>query len=244
MLPLVCAAHARRTTGDAGCAARQYRATPAKMAPTPVGAPRFDFSRHLRRRAHDSIKRSRAWGIFSRPGPPDPPTERPLPLPKERIDAAVSTELEQIWSRVQSRLEAAVDDSTYRVWLAPCDRVKSPAERSTVEAPGRSCAWVRERFGRLLQTCAATVLGPEATVEIIPSPPQPPVPVGRHPHSIYSSLFASPWRQENPQHRRPSREIDRSRPRIPALTRRAAIRGSASSTSSSETPTAWPTPPH
>jgi chromosomal replication initiator protein len=85
----------------------------------------------------------------------------------------VSTELEQIWSRVQSRLEAAVDDSTYRVWLAPLQPRGVTPGTLTVEAPSRSCAWVRERFGRLLQTCAATVLGPEATVEIVPALPQP-----------------------------------------------------------------------
>ncbi len=85
----------------------------------------------------------------------------------------MSTDLEQIWSRVQSRLEAAVDDSTYRVWLAPLRPREVAFGTLTVEAPARSCAWVRERFGRLLQLCAATVLGPEITVEIIHCQPQP-----------------------------------------------------------------------
>jgi chromosomal replication initiator protein len=89
----------------------------------------------------------------------------------------VSTELEQIWSRVQSRLEAAVDDSTYRVWLAPLQAREVACGTLTVEAPARSCEWVRERFGRLLQTCAATVLGPEITVEVIHC--QPPTHSGR-----------------------------------------------------------------
>lgn len=84
----------------------------------------------------------------------------------------MSTELEQIWSRVQSRLEAAVDDSTYRVWLAPLRPREVAFGTLTVEAPARSCAWVRERFGRLLQTCAATAIGPETTVEVIPHQPQ------------------------------------------------------------------------
>jgi chromosomal replication initiator protein len=86
----------------------------------------------------------------------------------------VSTELEQIWSRVQSKLEAAVDDSTYRVWLAPLQPREVAFGTLTVEAPARSCAWVRERFGRLLQTCAATVLGPEITVEVVHRQAEPP----------------------------------------------------------------------
>ncbi len=85
----------------------------------------------------------------------------------------MSTDLEQIWSRVQSRLEAAVDDSTYRVWLAPLRPREVAFGTLTVEAPGRSCAWVRERYGRLLQLCAATVLGPQIAVEIIRCQPQP-----------------------------------------------------------------------
>ncbi len=85
----------------------------------------------------------------------------------------MSTELEQIWSRVQSRLEAAVDDSTYRVWLAPLRPREVSRGTLTVEAPARSCPWVRERFGRLLQTCAAAVLGPEITVEVTNRQPDP-----------------------------------------------------------------------
>jgi chromosomal replication initiator protein len=113
-------------------------------------------------------------GYIQPAGSPDPPQRGPYPLPKERIDAAVSTDLEQIWSRVQSRLEAAVDDSTYRVWLAPLRPREVAGGTLTVEAPARTCAWVRERFGRLLQTCAATVLGPEITVEVIHCQPQTP----------------------------------------------------------------------
>ena len=84
----------------------------------------------------------------------------------------MSTELEQIWLRVQSRLETAVDDSTYRVWLAPLRPREVAGGTLIVEAPVRSCAWVRERFGRLLQISAAEVLGPETTVDVIHSQPQ------------------------------------------------------------------------
>jgi chromosomal replication initiator protein len=86
----------------------------------------------------------------------------------------VNTELEQIWLRVQSRLEAAVDDSTYRVWLAPLRPRDVARGTLTVEAPARSCAWVCERFGRLLQTCAASILGSDITVEVVHCQPQHP----------------------------------------------------------------------
>ncbi len=84
----------------------------------------------------------------------------------------MSTDLEQIWLGVQSRLETAVDDSTYRVWLAPLRPREVAGGTLIVEAPVRSCSWVRERFGRLLQISAAEVLGPGTTVDVISSQPQ------------------------------------------------------------------------
>jgi chromosomal replication initiator protein len=83
------------------------------------------------------------------------------------MSAAVSTELEQIWSQVQSKLSAAVDEPTYRVWLEPLRPRELTGQKLTIEAPTRACGWVRERFGRLLQTAAAGVLGPDVTVDIL-----------------------------------------------------------------------------
>ncbi len=112
----------------------------------------------------------------------------------------MSTELEQIWLQVQSRLEAAVDDSTYRVWLAPLRPREVARGTLTVEAPARSCAWVRERFGRLLQTSVATLLGPDITVEVIHSQPQ-------HPHRPPSTPTRNPRSAAGGRGGRPS-EID------------------------------------
>ncbi len=81
----------------------------------------------------------------------------------------MNTELEQIWSQVQGKLAAAVDDSTYRVWLDPLRAKELAGESLVVEASPQASTWVRERFGRLLQTCAASVLGPTVTVTVVQS---------------------------------------------------------------------------
>ena len=81
-------------------------------------------------------------------------------------NAAVSAELEHIWSRVQAELAEAVDEPTYRLWLEPLRVRELAEERLLVEAPPHACSWVRERFGRLLQTCAAAVLGPSVVVDV------------------------------------------------------------------------------
>ncbi len=81
----------------------------------------------------------------------------------------MSTQLEQIWSQVQSKLAADVDESTYRVWLEPLRARELTDESLTVEVSPRAFDWVCERFGRLLRASAATVLGPKATLELVRS---------------------------------------------------------------------------
>jgi chromosomal replication initiator protein len=88
---------------------------------------------------------------------------------EERVDAAVSDELEHIWSRVQAELTLAVDESTYRIWLESLRVRDLCGQRLVVEAPPQTCGWIRDRFGRVLQACGAAVLGPEAVFELISS---------------------------------------------------------------------------
>ena len=108
----------------------------------------------------------------------------------------MNTDLEQIWSQVQRKLEAAVDESTYRVWLEPLRLREITGEKLVLEASPQACGWICERFGRLLQTCAATVLGPNLTVEVLQSEPHQPIrrrtPVGPSPKRSASSRRTSP----------------------------------------------------
>ncbi len=79
----------------------------------------------------------------------------------------MSVELDQIWTRVRSELARAVDDPTYRIWLEPLTLRELAAGQATIAASPQSCAWIRERFGRLLQTCIATVLGEEISITVV-----------------------------------------------------------------------------
>jgi chromosomal replication initiator protein len=81
----------------------------------------------------------------------------------------VSDELEHLWSRVQAELAMAVDESTYRIWLEALRARDLSAGRLLVEAPPQACGWIRDRFGRTLQSCAATIIGPDVVLELIPS---------------------------------------------------------------------------
>jgi chromosomal replication initiator protein len=87
--------------------------------------------------------------------------------PKEQVYAAVSTQLEHIWSQIAAELSASVDEPIYRIWLEPLRAVELDGERLTIEAPPQTHAWIRERFGRVLQATAAAILGPGVTLDIV-----------------------------------------------------------------------------
>ena len=79
----------------------------------------------------------------------------------------MSDELEHIWARVQAELALAVDESTYRIWLGALRIRDLQGERLLVEAPPAACGWIRDRFSRILQACAANVIGPDVVIELV-----------------------------------------------------------------------------
>ncbi len=81
----------------------------------------------------------------------------------------MSDGLEHIWSRVQAELAVSVDESTYRIWLDALRARELSGGRLLVEAPPQACGWIRDRFGRTLQACAASVIGPDVVLELVSS---------------------------------------------------------------------------
>jgi chromosomal replication initiator protein len=60
-----------------------------------------------------------------------------------------------------------VPDSTYEIWLAPLTARAYIDGTLIVAAPDEIRSWVADRFPRVLQTCAAAVLGPSTTVDVV-----------------------------------------------------------------------------
>jgi len=71
---------------------------------------------------------------------------------------------------VQRELASSVDELTYRIWLAPLRPREIDGKCLLLDAPPQARGWVRDRFGRLLDTCAASVIGPGASVELLHAP--------------------------------------------------------------------------
>jgi len=81
----------------------------------------------------------------------------------------VNTHLDDRWVEIHAQLRRAVPAGTYELWLQALQAREVGDTTLVISAPDSSARWVAERFGRVLQTCAAAVLGPEVEVEVIPA---------------------------------------------------------------------------
>jgi chromosomal replication initiator protein len=70
------------------------------------------------------------------------------------------------WSRVQAELRRAVEPAAYDLWLAPLRLRQLDGRTLVLEAPHDRRRFVAGRFARVLQTCAAVVLGPDAAIDV------------------------------------------------------------------------------
>ena len=75
--------------------------------------------------------------------------------PKESITPGLTPQLARDWALIQSELRRAVPDSTFEIWLAPLQPRAVVGDTLIVTAPDEIRSWVADRFGRVLQTCAA-----------------------------------------------------------------------------------------
>src|SRR5437588_12508541 len=110
------------------------------------------------------------WGgaIFARPGPTRPPLpSAPDPPSEGRSGMSADDELAQSWPAIRNELERAVPATVYQMWLERIQPVKLSGRTLVVAAPDRYRRHIAGRFARVLQTCAAAVLGPELEVDVV-----------------------------------------------------------------------------
>ncbi len=84
----------------------------------------------------------------------------------------MSKALDATWSRIQDELRRAVTETAYESWLAGLRPVELTERALVVVAPDKTRGWVADRFGRIIQICAAAVIGPEVEVDIIAASPR------------------------------------------------------------------------
>ena len=79
----------------------------------------------------------------------------------------MNPDLAHIWPSIQSELKRAVPEHTYDLWLAALRPVTIDGATVVVEAPAGMRGRIADRFGRVLQSCAAAVLGPQAGIDVV-----------------------------------------------------------------------------
>jgi chromosomal replication initiator protein len=81
----------------------------------------------------------------------------------------VNPDLAHIWTEIQAELRRAVPEATYDIWLAPLEPLALDDGTLVLAAPAALRTWVTERFARVLEACAAVVVGPAIRVDVVPA---------------------------------------------------------------------------
>ena len=105
------------------------------------------------------------------PGPrgrPFPRATAAPPLPEGKHPYVPLTDsLDLPWNRIRAELRSAAPADTWELWLEPLALRELSGDVLVLEAPDRVRRWVSDRYGRLLQSCSAAVLGPDIRVEVL-----------------------------------------------------------------------------
>jgi chromosomal replication initiator protein len=70
------------------------------------------------------------------------------------------------WTRIEAALRRAVSDATYDLWLGALHPRALTEGTLFLGAPEQIRSWVADRFGSVLDACAAEVLGPGTVVRV------------------------------------------------------------------------------
>jgi chromosomal replication initiator protein len=68
------------------------------------------------------------------------------------------------WREISAELRRIVGDSTYELWLEPLQATRWDGTVLSLHAPAATRAWVTKRFGRVVESCAQTVIDPTVKV--------------------------------------------------------------------------------
>ncbi len=64
----------------------------------------------------------------------------------------------QDWQQIRKLVGAAVGETTFAIWLEPAELIAVDGDsRLVVAAPAATASWIRQRFGRLLASCAGRI---------------------------------------------------------------------------------------
>jgi chromosomal replication initiator protein len=80
------------------------------------------------------------------------------------LELPAQLEPDPAWREIRAQVRQAVGDSTFDIWIAPLEAKAWDGDVLVIQAPRATQAWVSKRFGRILDSCARTVVGHDARV--------------------------------------------------------------------------------
>ncbi|MEJ7796997.1 MAG: chromosomal replication initiator protein DnaA [Solirubrobacteraceae bacterium] len=83
------------------------------------------------------------------------------------MTSGLNPQLARDWALIRDELRRAVPDATFEIWLAPLTARALIAGTLVVGAPDEIRGWIVDRFAHLLRTCAAAVLGPHTSIDVV-----------------------------------------------------------------------------
>jgi len=89
-------------------------------------------------------------------------------------------------------LRAAVPEAAYRIYLEPLRPIDLKGGVLRVSAPPSRHRWVIDRFGRVLQACAAAALGPDIEVDVVSADPSDGTSEPQEPATAFRDLPLNP----------------------------------------------------
>jgi len=91
---------------------------------------------------------------------------------------------------IRTELRTAVPDSTFEIWLAALRPRALVGDTLVLAAPDEIRNWVSDRFTSVIQSCAAAILGPRTSIDIVaPDAPIAPVAAATIPTSGEQAEF-------------------------------------------------------
>jgi chromosomal replication initiator protein len=88
------------------------------------------------------------------------------------LDLPANLEPAAAWRDICAEARRMLGDSTYELWIAPLEVKTLEQHRLLIAAPPATRNWVANRFGRVLESCAQTVLGAAIRVVVEESNPR------------------------------------------------------------------------
>jgi chromosomal replication initiator protein len=117
----------------------------------------------------DALRRGLGALVYSPPPGSGRASRHPRwdPFSKEPLTPAATPQLDHDWAQIRTRLRTAVPDSTFEIWLAALRPRALVGDTLVLAAPDEIRTWVADRFACVIQSCAAAILGPRTTVDIV-----------------------------------------------------------------------------